>query len=286
MLLPEFPTTELEDALRECGFTSFVTPDVGRGRRPRRAADHDPVADLADRRPDRRLVAVAVRRRADRAQPERRAAVRARRLQGARPGRRLPGAVLRRDLVPDGLRAAGAGEAGAGRDQARAAVRPHAALHRRARRAVRVPDRRAAVLPRRGAVGLQRHLRRRVEHLPRPDGLPRLAAPEGSRRGPAAAARARSPSSTSRTARSRTRTTRAHASFADKTGYLREMQARRMPEVEAAKATWAHPEIDILGRAAASGSPRCWRRPTTSPAASTAACGSPARTPSAATSTS
>src|SRR3954465_15647723 len=29
VLLPEFPTTELEDALRECGFTSFVQPDNG-----------------------------------------------------------------------------------------------------------------------------------------------------------------------------------------------------------------------------------------------------------------
>ncbi len=26
VLLPEFPTSELEDQLRECGFTSFVTP--------------------------------------------------------------------------------------------------------------------------------------------------------------------------------------------------------------------------------------------------------------------
>jgi UDP-MurNAc hydroxylase len=31
-----------------------------------------------------------------------------------------------------------------------------------------------------------------------------------------------------------------------KTAYLRDMQTRRMPEVEAAKAGWAHPEIDIL----------------------------------------
>ena len=36
------------------------------------------------------------------------------------------------------------------------------------------------------------------------------------------------------------------ASAETKTAYLREMQARRMPEVEAAKATWAHPELDIL----------------------------------------
>jgi UDP-MurNAc hydroxylase len=34
--------------------------------------------------------------------------------------------------------------------------------------------------------------------------------------------------------------------FSDKVSYLRQMQARRMPEVEAWKATWAHPEIDIL----------------------------------------
>lgn len=29
VLLPDFPTTELEDALRECGFSSFVQPDNG-----------------------------------------------------------------------------------------------------------------------------------------------------------------------------------------------------------------------------------------------------------------
>jgi UDP-MurNAc hydroxylase len=35
-----------------------------------------------------------------------------------------------------------------------------------------------------------------------------------------------------------------------KAAYLREMQARRQPEVEAAKAGWAHPEIDILAELA------------------------------------
>lgn len=34
--------------------------------------------------------------------------------------------------------------------------------------------------------------------------------------------------------------------FADKAAYLRRMQARRMPEVEAARATWPHPEVDVL----------------------------------------
>ncbi len=34
--------------------------------------------------------------------------------------------------------------------------------------------------------------------------------------------------------------------FADKAGYLAEMRERRQPAVEAAKAGWAHPEIDVL----------------------------------------
>jgi UDP-MurNAc hydroxylase len=33
---------------------------------------------------------------------------------------------------------------------------------------------------------------------------------------------------------------------ANKTAYLRDMQARRMPEVEIAKKSWAHPEVDVL----------------------------------------
>jgi UDP-MurNAc hydroxylase len=36
------------------------------------------------------------------------------------------------------------------------------------------------------------------------------------------------------------------AIFADKTTYLREMQSRRQPAVEAEKKTWAHPELDLL----------------------------------------
>ena len=37
-----------------------------------------------------------------------------------------------------------------------------------------------------------------------------------------------------------------YASNETKTAYLRDMQARRMPEVEAVKATWPHPDIDVL----------------------------------------
>jgi UDP-MurNAc hydroxylase len=35
--------------------------------------------------------------------------------------------------------------------------------------------------------------------------------------------------------------------FGDKVGYLRQMQIRRMPEVQAAKATWAQPDVDVVG---------------------------------------
>src|ERR1700759_3577765 len=38
-----------------------------------------------------------------------------------------------------------------------------------------------------------------------------------------------------------------YASNETKTAYLRDMQARRMPEVDAARATSPHPAIDILG---------------------------------------
>src|SRR6266496_3417769 len=34
--------------------------------------------------------------------------------------------------------------------------------------------------------------------------------------------------------------------FGDKTSYLRDYQTRRMPEVEAVRKTWAHPDIDVL----------------------------------------
>ena len=48
VLLPEYPTSELEDELRELGFTPFLETVDQRGvRARRRAEDHDPGADLA-----------------------------------------------------------------------------------------------------------------------------------------------------------------------------------------------------------------------------------------------
>ena len=37
------------------------------------------------------------------------------------------------------------------------------------------------------------------------------------------------------------------AFFADKEAYLRDMQARKRPVIEAEKESWRHPEIDVLG---------------------------------------
>ena len=72
-LLPDYPTSELEDELRELGFTRFVeTAEQRGGRARRRPEDHDSGADQPDRRPDRRLVAVGGVRRGAAAEPERR----------------------------------------------------------------------------------------------------------------------------------------------------------------------------------------------------------------------
>ena len=244
VLLPEFPTTELEDALRELGFTSFVTPASRRGRRARRAAGHDPVADLADRRPDRRLVAVGVRRRSSRC--------------STRTTRARPSWTSFTELGPIDALPACSSPARSGsrwstscrRGPSRRSARPKRERQfdrtlryiEELRRAVRVPDRRAAVLPRRGAVGLQRHLRRRVEHLPRPDaststGCASKGHDEGRLLLPGTVAALDEPGCPV------THPYDPAPIFArqDEDRYLREMQARRMPEVEAAKATLGAP---------------------------------------------
>ena len=245
--------------------------------------------DLADRRPDRRLVAVGVRRRAPAAQPERRAA--------------RPTWTRSRELGPvDGYLVQFSGaiwfpmvyELPARAKQALGLTKRERQFDRtlryieELRRSLRLPDRRAAVLPRRGAVGLQRHLRRRVEHLPRPARLPRLAAEQGSRRGPAAAARHASPTWTEpgcpvdapvRPGRRSTRSPRRRpptCATCRRGGCPRSRRRRRPGRI---------PEIDVLAALhgvvhPAAGGGRPHGRP-----ASTAACGSPARTPSAATST-
>ena len=138
-------------------------------------------------------------------------------------------------------------------------------------------------------MGLQRHLRRRVEHLPGPDrstwtGCRTKGHDEGRLLLPGTVADAR-PSPAARSAppvRSRRRST----STGTKTAYLREMQARRHARGRGGQGDLGAPRDRHPRRTARSGSPRCWTRPTTSRPASTAACGSPARTPSAATSTS
>ena len=110
--------------------------------------------------------------------------------------------------------------------------------------AVRLPDRGPAVLPGRGAVGFQRHLRRRVEHLPGPDVYLSWLAERGHDEG-----RLLLPGSVASVDRPGCPVTHPYDPalvFEHKEQYLREYQARRMPAVEAVKAGWAHPEIDVL----------------------------------------
>ena len=153
---------------------------------------------------------------------------------------------------------------------------------------VRVPDRRPAVLPRRGAVGLQRHLRRRVEHLPRPDRLPGLAA---RRRGTTrAGCCCPAPSPTLDEPGCPVvhpyDPATIYASNETKTAYLRDDAGAADARGRGGQGRLGAPRDRHPRRAAGVVHAAAGGGRRTSPPASTAACGSPARTPSAATSTS
>ena len=189
----------------------------------RRAERHDPGADQPDRRPDRRLVAVGGARRGAAAQPERRPPDRPERLRRAGPRARAPAAVLRRHLVPDGLRAAAGRQDRVRQAEAGPAVRPDVALYRRPEGVAGVPDRRAAVLPRRRAVAVQRHPRRRGQHLPRPAVfIDRVREDRQGQRGGAAARHAWPSSPPDELRRPPPSRRRGRAFFADKEEHLRE----------------------------------------------------------------
>ena len=131
-----------------------VHPHGGhRGDGDRAGADRgDPRRDLDHRRPRRRLGARRLRRHVsilvnqndcrtnDLAQ-----------LRRPRPGRSPLAAVLRRDLVPDGLRDARRRQARAVRGEGRRAVRQGDALRRERRCPVRRAERRSAGVPRRAS---------------------------------------------------------------------------------------------------------------------------------------
>ena len=248
MLLPEFPTTELEDALRECGFTSFVQPVNGEPTEVDGLHGDDPGADLAHGRPDRRLVAVALRRPVPGAEPERRAPVGAGGVPRARPGRR---ATSCSSPAPSGSRwstscrpgrsSRWAGRSASGSSTARCATSRSSA--------------RAYVFP---TAGPPCFLDEELwgfndifgdESNIFPDQTVYLAwlAERGHDEG-----RLLLPGSVASIAEAGCPVVHPYepetiyASNETKTAYLREMQARRMPEVDALRAGWAHPEIDVL----------------------------------------
>ena len=92
------------------------------------------------------------------------------------------------------------GQDGARQAEARPADRPDHPLHRRPAGELGLPDRRAAVFPRQGAMAPQRHLRRRGQYLPRPAGVHRaLRGPRPhERRDPAAGSTATVPPTNAR----------------------------------------------------------------------------------------
>ena len=188
VLLPAYPLDDLKKALHGLGFERFIeSVDLEPFQAgPLTLTIHALVAP--DGRPDRRLGAARRRRRGPRPEHERLAAARARPPARRRAaGRRLP-AVLRGDLVPDGLRLPGQRAAGPRAQEARRPVGPGAALRRGARPRVRGPVRRAAVLPRPGPVRVQRPPRQRVEHVPGPAHVPGLHGRARPRRRPPHAA--------------------------------------------------------------------------------------------------
>jgi UDP-MurNAc hydroxylase len=100
VLLPEYPTTELRDALEELGFSKFVAAQSGEvvNLDGLEVMIHALVSPA-----DGPIGALVTRRRHHAAQPERRPPHRPVDLRRVGPRRRAPAAVLRRDLVPDGL---------------------------------------------------------------------------------------------------------------------------------------------------------------------------------------
>ena len=108
-----------------------------------------------------------------------------------------------------------------------------------------VPDRRSAVLPRRGAVALQRHLRRRGQHLPRPERVPEgVPRDRPGQRGRAAAGQRRHHDRGDLLDHASGR--RCDEFFANKEEHLAAYAERQRPVIEAVKMTWRHPEIDVL----------------------------------------
>ena len=105
VLLPGYPTRELERNMRRLGFSNLTTHGRRRGARPRRAHRRHPRRDQHHRRPRRRLGARRRRRRGPHRRPERLPHHRPRRPARPRPGRPALAAVQRRHLVPDGVRA-------------------------------------------------------------------------------------------------------------------------------------------------------------------------------------
>jgi hypothetical protein len=78
VLLPEYPTDDLEVDLRRLGYDNIVYTQPGETRVSGRPEDHGDAAAGAERRPDRRLVAERRRRHREHPQPERLAPARPR----------------------------------------------------------------------------------------------------------------------------------------------------------------------------------------------------------------
>ena len=110
----------------------------------------------------------------------------------------------------------------------------------------RLPDRRPAVLPRRRAVAVQRHLRRRGQHLPRPVRLPAEYAKVGGTNGIVLLPGSVAEVTTGRRDHHPTRC-RSTSSSRTRSPHLEEMRERKRPSSRRRRRPGAHPEVDVLG---------------------------------------
>ena len=193
VLLPDYPTRELERRLRGLGFTRVRPHRARHAHRGRRRSHHrDPRRDVDHRRSRGRLGADRRRRREPPARPERLPAPRPRRADRQRADRPAVAAVLGRHLVPDGLRHARRAtcRSSSRPRSSRSSPGPSATCRRSAPRVV-VPSAGPPCFLDPELLRPQRHHRRRAVDLPRRHRLPRPARGGGHRHRPDRRSRAR-----------------------------------------------------------------------------------------------
>ena len=181
VLLPDYPTDDLETDLRKLGYDNIIYTQAGVPLAVRRPHADGDTAARAERRPDRRLLAERRRRDRQHPEPERLASARPREAALLLEARGVLHPGLGCDLVADGLRPAAGRQAELREAQARRPEQAGDVLHREGGCRARLPDGGAADVPPRRALPLQRAGRRGRLDLHRSARVPRAHARPAAR---------------------------------------------------------------------------------------------------------